>query len=128
MIRYRTSTEPPHVVVEGAGVIRGDEVRRELANFIADLRAQPDGFVLLAEYPDLILIEPDAVEPLFYYIAHVFDADLGMAVFVTGGEQKHPGLREFMQRLGVGGQLHVVDTRDEADALIREFVQRSGTL
>lgn len=119
MIRYRTSTEPPHVVVEGAGVITGDEVRRELANFIADLRQQPDDFILLAEYPNLILIEPDAVEPLFYYIAHVFDANLGMAVFVTGGEQKHPGLREFMKRLDVEQRLHVVDTRAEADALIR---------
>lgn len=122
MIRYHTSDDAPHVVVRGAGTITGKAVRREMANFIADLQAQPRGFVLLAEYPDLIMIEPAAVEPLFYYIAHVFDSDLGLAVFVTGGEKKHPGLRAFMERLDIDGRLRVVDTRDEADAVIAEFV------
>ena len=85
MIRYRTSDDAPHIYVEGRGIITEAEVLANLDTLPDALDAAPSGFVLLAEYPGLLRIEDAAVGRLFYYIARVFEAHPGLAVFVTGG-------------------------------------------
>ena len=122
MIRLRTAEEAPHIHVRGSGTLTEAEVREELGALPGHLDAAPPGFVLLAEYPDLLLIEPEAVGPLFYYIARVFEAQPGLAVFVTGGKERHPGLRAFMGQIDTHESLRVVHTRAEADQIIDEYI------
>lgn len=121
MIRYRASDTPPHITVEARGEVSGAEVRRELSNLRRDLEALEPGFVVLALYPELILLKAGAVGPLFYYIARVFDNDPGLFVMVDGGQSPHPGLRSFVTTLGLTDQVRFAATRDEADAIIRDF-------
>jgi len=128
MIRLRIADEAPHIYVRGSGTLTEAEIRKELAALPDYLDAAPPGFVLLAEYPDLLLIEPDAVGPLFYYIARIFEAQPGLAVFTTGGKERHPGLRAFMSQIDTHGSLRVVHTRAEADRIIDEYVGDGGDL
>jgi len=118
MLRYTSSSTPPHVHVEASGRVTAPEVRDALSPLPDDLDAMPDGFVVLAEYPKLILIEEGAVGPLYYYVARLFDAEPRLALFVTGGEQKHPGLRQFIETLSRDHQIQIVDTIAEARRII----------
>lgn len=118
MLRYTSSSTSPHVYVEASGMVTASEVRSALSPLPDDLDAMPTDFVVLAEYPDLILIKDDAVGPLFYYVARLFDAEPSLAVFVTGGERKHPGLRQFIETLGRDHEIQIVDTMKEARRII----------
>jgi hypothetical protein len=121
MVRFRATDEAPHIHVELSGLITGPEVRAQLAGLPAALDAAPDGFVFLAEYPDLIRFEDDAVGPIFYHVARIFAAEPGLVLFVTGGDEKHPGLRTFVDQVDTHDVHHYVDTLDEADRLMGEF-------
>jgi hypothetical protein len=123
MVRYRTQPEAPHLVIELDGSVSGEEVRRELAALPDDLSRLPEGFVAVAAYPDLSLFKAGAVGPLFYYVAHLFDADPGLCVFVDGGQTHHPGLRAFIEQIGIDDQVAFVPTREAAAARIRQHVQ-----
>lgn len=121
MIRYRASDTPPHIIVEAEGKVSGSEVRRELSTLRRDVEALEPGFVVLAVYPDLVLLKAGAVGPLFYYIARIFDNDPGLFLLVDGGQSPHPGLRSFVTTLGLHDQVRFAATRDEADAIIQAF-------
>jgi hypothetical protein len=123
MIRYRTQSKAPHLVVELDDTVSGDEVRNELADLPETLSTLPDEFVMMAIYPDLTLLEAGAVGPLFYYVAHIFDADPGLCIFVDGGQSHHPGLRAFIGQVGVDCHVAFVRTREEADARIQQYLQ-----
>jgi hypothetical protein len=121
MIRYRTQERAPHLLFELEGKVAGREVRRELADLPETLASLPPGFVVLAAYPDVILFEADAIGPLFYFITHIFEADPGLCVFVDGGKSPHPGLRTFIEKIGLDDQVVFVPTQKEADERIRAF-------
>jgi hypothetical protein len=123
MIRYRTQPDAPHLVIELDDTVSGEEVRRKLADLPEALQTLPDGFVMMAVYPDLTLLQFDAVGALFYFVAQIFDADPGLCVFVDGGQPHHPGLRAFIKKVGLDDQVAFVPTREEADTRIRQHVQ-----
>ena len=124
MIRYRTQPDAPHLVIELDDTVSGDDVRRELADLPEVLEALPDDFVMTAVYPDLTLLRFDAVGALFYYVAHIFDADPGLCVFVDGGQPHHPGLRAFIKKVGLDDQVAFVPTREEANTRIQQYCSR----
>jgi hypothetical protein len=126
MIRYRTQSRAPHLLVELDGTVAGDQVRRAFRDLPDALSRLPAQFVMLASYPDLLLLESDAVGPLFYFVTHIFDADPGLCVFVDGGRSPHPGLRAFIERIGLDDQVHFVETPAEADERIQRFRDRTG--
>jgi hypothetical protein len=119
MIRYDTHTDPPHLRIDLDGRIAGPDVRRTFADLPADLAALPSGFVARIAYPDVLFFEADAVGPLFYYVTHLFNADPALCVFVDGGSSPHPGLRAFVEQLGLTDQVCFVPTREAADERIR---------
>ena len=119
MIRYGTHEDPPHLRIELDGHVAGANVRRTFADLPAALAALPSGFVAQVAYPDVVLFEADAIGPLFYYVTHLFDADPAFCVFVDGGSSPHPGLRAFVERLGLTDQVCFVPTREAADERIR---------
>jgi hypothetical protein len=121
MIRYRTQGRAPHLLFELEGRVTGTDVRRELADLPQVLASLPTDFVVLAVYPDVILFEADAIGPLFYFTTHIFDAEPGLCVFVDGGRPPHPGLRAFIEKIGLDDQVAFVLTRAEADERIRAF-------
>ncbi|HKL88290.1 MAG TPA: hypothetical protein VJ884_04730 [Salinibacter sp.] len=123
MIRYRTQERAPHLLFELTGKVAGKDVRQELADLPEVLASLPSDFVVLAVYPEVILFEADAIGPLFYFITHIFDADPGLCVFVDGGQSLHPGLRAFIEKIGLEEQVAFVPSREEADVRIRAFVQ-----
>jgi len=123
MIRYRTQSEAPHLVIELGDTVSRPEVRRELGELSEDLRVLPDAFVMMAVYPDLALLKFDAVGALFYFVAQIFDADPGLCVFVDGGRTHHPGLRTFIEQVGLDDQVVFVPTNEAADARIQQYVQ-----
>ncbi len=114
MIQYRLQSSPPHLRIDLADTVSRDEVRRELAPLPDDLTTVPEGFVALVVYPNLHLIEEDAVGPLYYAVTHLLHAQPARCVFVNGGHHTHPGLREYIERLARDGQVVFVET--EADA------------
>jgi hypothetical protein len=122
MIRYRTQDDAPHLLIELDETVSGSEVRRELADLPDDLQALPLHFVALVVYPDVTLFKANAVGPLFYYVAHLFDADPGLCVFVDGGRSPHPGLRTFIDQIGLDDPVAFVRTQAEADAHIQQHV------
>lgn len=122
MITYHPSDIPPQIVVEAEGSLSGPEVRRVLAPMHDQLRELQPGFVIIALYPDLVMLKGDAIEALFYYIARVFDADPGLFVMVDGNHSPHPGLRAFVEQLSEENQVQFVATREEGEALIDEYV------
>jgi len=124
MIRYRTQPDVPHLVIELDDTVSGEAARRELADLPEALQTLPDGFVMTAVYPDLTLLRFDAVGALFYFVAHVFDADPGLCVFVDGGQPHHPGLRAFIKKVGLDEQVAFVPTREEADDRIQQYLAR----
>ena len=124
MIRYRTQPDVPHLVIELDDTVSGEAARRELADLPEALQTLPDGFVMTAVYPDLTLLRFDAVGALFYFVAHVFDADPGLCVFVDGGQPHHPGLRTFIKKVGLDEQVAFVPTREEADDRIQQYLAR----
>lgn len=124
MVRYRTQSEAPHLVIELDDTVSGEEVRRELADLPDTLSTLPDGFVMTAAYPDLTLLKFDAVGALFYFVAHIFDADPGLCVFVDGGQPHHPGLRAFIKKVGLDDQVAFVPTREDAEARIQQYRPR----
>jgi len=124
MITYHPSDTPPHIVVEAEGFLSGPEVRRVLAPMKDHLRALEPGFVIMALYPDLVMLKGEAIETLFYYIARVFDADPGLFVMVDGNHSPHPGLRAFVEQLGEENQVQFVAAREEGEALIDEYANR----
>jgi hypothetical protein len=123
MIRYRTQSDAPHLVIELDDTVSGEEVRRELADLPGTLQTLPDGFVMTAIYPDLTLLRFDAVGALFYYVAHIFDAAPGLCVFMDGGQPHHPGLRAFIKKVGLDDQVAFVPTPEEANSHIQQHVQ-----
>jgi len=123
-IRHHTRRRAPHFVVEFSGRVSGTDVRRAFADLPDTLAALPPDFVALLVYPDLILLEPEAVPPLFYFVTYLFDADPGLCVFVDGGKSPHPGLRAFIERVSLAGQAAFVPTRAAADDRIRTFRRR----
>lgn len=123
MIRYRTQERAPHLVFELGGKVAGKDVRRELADLPDVLASLPKNFVMLAVYPEVILFEADAIGPLFYFITHIFDVDPGLCVFVDGGKSPHPGLRAFIEKIGLDDQVAFVPTEEEADERIRVYVE-----
>ena len=121
MIRYHTQREAPHLVIELDDAVSGEEVRRAFSDLPDALTALPSNFVMMAVYPDLTLLKAGAVGPLFYFIAHIFDANPSLCVFVDGGRTHHPGLRDFIQKVGMDDQVAFVPTREEADARIQQL-------
>lgn len=121
MIRYRTQEQAPHLLFDLEGRVAGDEVHRELAGLPDVLTSLPQDFTMLAVYSEVILFEAEAVGPLFYFIAHIFDANPGLCVFVNGGKSPHPGLRAFIEKIGIDDQVAFVRTREEADERIQAF-------
>lgn len=121
-VRHYTRERAPQLVIELDGRVSGSEVRRGLADLPETLAALPSHFVALIVYPDVILFEAEAVGPLFYFVAHLFDADPGLCVFVDGGRSPHPGLRAFIEQIGLTDQVAFVPTRAAADDRIRTFV------
>jgi hypothetical protein len=126
MIRYRTQSRAPHLFIELEGTVDGEQVRHAFRDLPDALSRLPAQFVMLASYPDLLLLEADAVGPLFYFVTHIFDADPGLCVFVDGGRSPHPGLRAFIERIGLDDQVHFVETPAEADEQIQRFRNRTG--
>jgi hypothetical protein len=124
MVRYRTQSRAPHLLIELSGEVSGEEVRRELADLPDALASLPPDFVALAEYPAVILFKANAVGPLFYFVTHIFDAEPGLFVFVDGGQSPHPGLRAFVEQIGLDDQVAFVRTREEADDRIRAYQSR----
>jgi hypothetical protein len=123
MVRYDTQSDAPHLVIELDDAVCGDEVRRELGDLPDVLSSRPDDFVMMAVYPDLTLLKTGAVGSLFYFVAHIFDADPGLCVFVDGGQPHHPGLRTFIKQVGLDDQVAFVPTREEATTHIQQHVQ-----
>jgi len=123
MIRYDTHADPPHLRVDLDGRVTGPDVRRTLSDLPTALAALPPDFVARIAYPDVLLFEGDAVGPLFYYVAHLFDADPALCVFVDGGASPHPGLRAFVEQLGLTDQVCFVPTREAAADRIRAFTK-----
>lgn len=114
MIQYRLQSASPHLHVDLGGTVSGTEVTRELASLPADLTTVPEGFVGLITYPDLRLIEEEAVGPLFYAVTHLLHARPALCVFVDGGHTLHSGLRSHIKRLARDGQIVFVETEAEA--------------
>lgn len=123
MIRYSTQDEAPHLLFEGEEAVSETEVRHGLDGLLDDLQSLPNDFVMLAIYPEMTYLEADAVGPLFYHVARIFDADPGLCVFVDGGRSPHPGLRAFIEQIGLDDQVAFVRTREEADARIQQYHQ-----
>jgi len=122
IIRDNTRTDPPHRRIDLEGRASGPEVRRtfDLPAPPASLPVSlPAGFVARIAYPDVLLFEADAVGPLFYYVTPLFDANPALFVFVDGGSSPHPGLRAFVEQLGLTDQVCFVSTREAADERIR---------
>ena len=120
----RTQESPPHLIVELDGRITGSTIRHAFNTFPALLAALPSRFVTLATYPDVTLFAPDAVGQLFSIVARLFDAEPGLCVFVDGGKSPHPGLRDFITRVGTESRLLFVPTI--ADAL--DHIRADGSL
>ncbi|PEN13130.1 hypothetical protein CRI94_10800 [Longibacter salinarum] len=118
MISLRHSKTSPEIVVEAEGSVSGADVRRELAPMRDLLEDIEPGFVLMTVYPNLVMLQPDAIGALFYYVARVFDANPGLFILVDGGRSPHPGLRSFVQQLGIKGQVEFAATVEEAELII----------
>ena len=114
MIQYHLESSAPHLRIDLSGTVSGDEVTRELASLPDDVAGLPEEFVALIVYPELYLIEEEAVGPLFYAVTHLLHARPARCVFANGGHHLHPGLREYIERLARDGQ--VVFVESEADA------------
>lgn len=123
MIRYSTHRDAPHLVIELEGTISGEAVKGELGSLPEDLATLPDDFVMLALYPDAGLVEPEALRPLFYLVARIFEAEPKLCVFVDGGHSPHPGLRAFINQVGLDGQVAFVRTKEEAQRRIESVVR-----
>lgn len=121
MIRYRTQERAPHLLIELEGTISGQEVRQGLADLPDVLAALPPNFVVLAVYSEVVLFQANAIGALFYFVAHIFDADPGLCVFVDGGKSPYPGLRAFIEKIGIDDQVAFVRTQAEADERIRAY-------
>ena len=126
MIRYSTHPDAPHLVVELEGTISGATVKKELRTLPDDLASMPDQFVMLALYPDAGLVEAEALRPLFYLVAQVFEADPHLCVFVDGGHSPHPGLRSFINQIGLDGQVAFVRTKADAEKRIASLPHTRG--
>lgn len=122
MIRYRTQQEAPHLLIEIDDVVSGAEVRRDLDGLPEALQPLPEGFVALVVHPDVTLFKADAIGSLFYFVAHLFDADPGLCVFVDGGQSPHPGLRAFIEQIGLDDQVAFVPTREAAGTRIQQYL------
>jgi hypothetical protein len=114
MIQYHLQSTAPHLRVDLAGTVSGDEVARELAPLPNDLATVPEGFMALIVYPDLHLIEEEAVGFLYNAVTYLLHARPARCVFVNGGYHPHPGLRKYIEQLARDGQVVFVAT--EADA------------
>jgi len=123
MIHFRTQRQAPHLVIELSGEVSGASVRSELADLPAALSTLPPDFVMMVVYPNLLRIADDALGALFYFVAHLFDADPGLCTFVDGGKSPHPGLRNFIQRVARDDQLVFVPTQTDAEAHIEAYLQ-----
>jgi hypothetical protein len=122
MVCYRTQERAPHLLIELEGRVSGSAVRQAFADLPGTLAGLPSDFVALIDYPDVILFEAEAIGPLFYFVTHLFEADPGLCVFVDGGRSPHPGLRAFIEQIGLTDQVAFVPTREAADERIRAFV------
>jgi hypothetical protein len=114
VIHFHTADEAPHLVIEMSGPMTRDAVCLGFDRFLTVLGSLPPQFVMLATYPDVARIDPDAVGPLFSVVVRLFDADPGLCVFVDGGKSLHPGLRDFIIRVGGESQVAFVPTVAEA--------------
>lgn len=121
MVRYRTQERAPHLIIDLKGRVSGSAVRRAFADLPETLSSLPAGFVVRIAYPDVILFEAEAIGPLFYFVTHLFDANPGLCVFLNGGASPHPGLRSFVEQIGLTDQVCFVPTREAADERIRAF-------
>lgn len=126
MIRYRTRSTAPHIRIELADTVSGTEVRRELDALPDDLATMPDGFVAMAVWSELALIRESALGPLFYYVTALLYADPGLFVLVDGGRSPHPGLRSFIEQVGVDDQVTFVASREQAAERIEAYRRRSS--
>lgn len=122
MVRYRTQERAPHLLIELEGRVSGSAVRETFADLPQTLSSLPLDFVVRIAYPEVILFEADAVGPLFYFVTHLFDAEPGFCVFVDAGASPHPGLRAFIEQIGLTDQVCFVTTREAADERIQAFV------
>lgn len=114
MIQYHLQSSAPHLRIDLSGTVSGDEVARELASLPDDLTTLPEEFMALIAYPELCLIEEDAVGPLFYAVTHLLHARPARCVFANGGHHLHPGLREYIERLARDGQVVFVESTADA--------------
>ena len=121
MARYRTQERAPHLLIELEGRVSGNAVREAFADLPDTLAALPSDFVVRVDYPDVILFEAEAIGPLFYFVTHLFDADPALCVFVDGGRSPHPGLRTFIEQIGLTDQVSFVPTQEAAEQRIRAF-------
>ena len=121
MARYRTQERAPHLLIELEGRVSGNAVREAFADLPDTLAALPSDFVVRVDYPDVILFEAEAIGPLFYFVTHLFDADPALCVFVDGGRSPHPGLRTFIEQIGLTDQVSFVPTQEAAEERIRAF-------
>lgn len=126
MVRFHTQRRAPHLVIELSGQVSGPKVRSELQDLPDTLSSLPPQFVALALYPNLTVLDADAVGPLFYFVAHLFDADPGLCVFVDGGRAHHPGLREFINQVGLKDQTVFAPTEEAGQAHIRTYLDAHG--
>ena len=122
MIQYQLQPDAPHLRLDLAGTLSRHEVEQTLDPLPNDLSPLPNGFVALIVYPDLRRIEEDAVGPLFYAATHLLHAQPSRCIFVDGGHSPHPGLREYIKRIGTDEQVVFVET--EADAV--PHIEQSG--
>jgi hypothetical protein len=114
VVHFHTAEDAPHLVVELSGPMTHDAVCLGFDRFLTVLSSLPPQFVLLATYPDVPHIDPDAVGPLFSVVVRLFDAEPSLCVFVDGGRSLHPGLRNFITRVGGENRIAFVPTIDDA--------------
>lgn len=121
VIDYRTQEHAPHLLIELGGRISGNSVRRKFSDLPEVLASLPSHFVALVVYKDVLLFTTDAMGPLFYFITHLFDADPGLCVFVDDDTPTHPGLRSFIEQVGLDGQVSFLPTLEEANEQIEAY-------
>lgn len=126
MIRYRTSDRAPHLVIELEGTIDEEEIHRTFTALPSTLSSLPAGFVLLTTYVDVVLFQAHALGPLFYNIVRIFDADPQLCVFVDGTNSPYPGLRQFIEQVGLADQVAFVPSRADADDHIQASVRSAA--
>ena len=123
-VRYHTRSRAPQLEIHLEGNVSGNEVRRKFADLPDALASLPRRFFAMIDYGEVILFEADALGPLFYYVTHLYDANPEFCVFVDGDQTPHPGLRAFVEQVGLENQTVFVPSRSEGHERIRAYTRR----